>query len=154
MIYFTLYQVLWPLICCFGNEYITMLYVAHVIWSVVFFIMAVICCHKRKEGQSKSLRFHIEHYLLPLKWGHWLFCISTILYSVTSSSSFFVSSSIRRMSSIVRSHHLSIQQNNCLWKWVNSRFSTWTDRSGAREKETHFKKARSDSLVFSQPKAK
>ena len=49
------------------------------------------------------------------------------IYSVTSSSSFFVSSSIRRMSSIVRSIHLSIEQKSCLWKFANKRSSIWTE---------------------------
>lgn len=48
--------------------------------------------------------------------------------SVTLSSSSFVFCSIFLMSSIVRSIHLSIQQNSCLWKWVNNRFSTYTRR--------------------------
>lgn len=55
---------------------------------------------------------------------------------VTSSSSFFVSSSMRRMSSIDRSIHLSIQQNSCLWKRLNKRFSTWTDKTDVWESET------------------
>lgn len=42
---------------------------------------------------------------------------------VTSSSSFWVSSSIRRMSSMVKPTHLSIQQNNWRWKLVKIRFS-------------------------------
>lgn len=47
--------------------------------------------------------------------------------SLTLFSSSFVCSSIFLMSSIVRSIHLSIQQNTCLWKWVNNRFSTYAE---------------------------
>lgn len=43
----------------------------------------------------------------------------------TSSSCLFVSSSILRMSSMVRSTHLSSQQNSCLWKFVNRRLSCY-----------------------------
>ena len=43
----------------------------------------------------------------------------------TSSSCLFVSSSILRMSSIVRSTHLSSQQNSCRWKFVNRRLSCY-----------------------------
>lgn len=43
--------------------------------------------------------------------------------SITSSSSFWVSSSIRLMSSMVRPTHLSIQQNSWRWKLVKIRFS-------------------------------
>lgn len=42
---------------------------------------------------------------------------------LTSSSCLLVSSSILRMSSIVRSTHLSSQQKSCRWKFVKSRFS-------------------------------
>lgn len=41
----------------------------------------------------------------------------------TSSSSFWVSSSIRLMSSMVKPTHLSIQQNSWRWKFVKIRFS-------------------------------
>lgn len=58
---------------------------------------------------------------------------SNIQSSVTSSSSFCVSSSIRRMSSIVRSIHLSNQQNTCLWNLVNKRFSCWTEGTCERQ---------------------
>lgn len=43
--------------------------------------------------------------------------------ALTASSSFWVSSSILLMSSIVRSIHLSIQQNSWRWKLVNILFS-------------------------------
>lgn len=42
---------------------------------------------------------------------------------LTSSSCLLVSSSILRMSSIVRSTHLSSQQKSCRWKFVKSLFS-------------------------------
>lgn len=63
-------------------------------------------------------------------------CVQCRIYSVTSSSSFFVSSSIRRMSSIVRSIHLSIEQKSCLWKFANKRSSIWTDRAGEWDRDT------------------
>lgn len=44
-------------------------------------------------------------------------------FTLILSSSFCVSSSMRRMSSMVRSIHLSNQQKSCLWKLVNRRFS-------------------------------
>lgn len=46
-----------------------------------------------------------------------------IVFWLTSSNSLRVSSSMRRMSSIFRSIHLSIQQNSWRWKLVNKRFS-------------------------------
>lgn len=59
---------------------------------------------------------------------------------LTSSSCLFVSSSILRMSSIVRSTHLSSQQNSCLWKFVNRRFSCykkgWTQVIAQKVKAT------------------
>lgn len=42
---------------------------------------------------------------------------------ITSSNSFWVSSSIRLMSSMVKPTHLSIQQNSWRWKFVKIRFS-------------------------------
>lgn len=60
---------------------------------------------------------------------------------LTSSSCLFVSSSILRMSSIVRSTHLSSQQNSCLWKFVNRRFSCykkgWTQVIAQKVKDTN-----------------
>lgn len=44
-------------------------------------------------------------------------------FPLTSSSCLLVSSSILRMSSIVRSTHLSSQQKSCRWKFVKRRFS-------------------------------
>lgn len=46
-------------------------------------------------------------------------------FLLTSSSSLRVSSSMRRMSSMFKSIHLSIQQNSWRWKLVNRRFSCW-----------------------------
>lgn len=46
-------------------------------------------------------------------------------YALTSSSSFCVSASIRRISSIVSSTHLSIQQKSWRWKLVKILFSCW-----------------------------
>lgn len=51
--------------------------------------------------------------------------------TLTASSSFWVSSSILLMSSIVRSIHLSIQQNSWRWKLVNILFSCF------KKKKTH-----------------
>lgn len=45
------------------------------------------------------------------------------VFRLTSSSSLRVSSSMRRMSSMFKSIHLSIQQNSWRWKLVNKRFS-------------------------------
>lgn len=72
---------------------------------------------------------------------------TTLQSLFTSSSSFCVSSSIRRMSSIVRSTHLSIEQNSCLWKCVNKRFSTWTQwgrKDWAHNTETHTDKQKAE----------
>lgn len=46
-----------------------------------------------------------------------------IVFWLTSSSSLRVCSSMRRMSSMFKSIHLSIQQNSWRWKLVNKRFS-------------------------------
>lgn len=59
--------------------------------------------------------------------------------SGTLSSSFLVSSSMRRMSSIDSSTHWSNQQNSCLWKLVNKRVSCCGKEKGTgvweRERE-------------------
>lgn len=53
--------------------------------------------------------------------------LSSIFFPpLTSSSSLRVSSSMRRMSSMFKSIHLSIQQNSWRWKLVNRRFSCWS----------------------------
>lgn len=54
------------------------------------------------------------------------------LRCLTSSSSFCVSASILRMSSMVSSTHLSIQQKSCRWKLVKIRFSCCTQRRKTR----------------------
>lgn len=59
---------------------------------------------------------------LPATSGECPPCL-TGLNIPTASSSLWVSSSIRRMSSIVRSIHRSIQQKSCRWKLVNILFS-------------------------------
>lgn len=71
--------------------------------------------------------------------------------SFTWSSSFFVSSSIRRMSSIDSSIHLSIQQNSCLWKWVNKRFSTWTQWDKWEMTEIEMEGNRSQQTLRQKP---
>lgn len=53
--------------------------------------------------------------------------------TLTASSSLCVSSSIRRMSSIVRSIHLSIQQKSWRWKLVNILFSCLEDKKSQDE---------------------
>ena len=49
--------------------------------------------------------------------------LGDVVHVVTSSSSLWVSSSIRRMSSMFSPIHLSIQQNSWRWKLVKMRFS-------------------------------
>lgn len=62
--------------------------------------------------------------------------LSSILPPLTSSSSLRVSSSMRRMSSMFNSIHLSIQQNSWRWKLVNRRFSCFKFKK-RKEKENH-----------------
>lgn len=91
----------------------------------------LICMTHDKTNESTSTRdrdwislscWRFLTYRLSVRHESLWLCPPPVLL-LTSSSSLRVSSSMRRMSSMFKSIHLSIQQKSWRWKLVNKRFS-------------------------------